>query len=43
MTHGLTLTPERPHFRTLINIPLDRNAKGDYDYINNINKPLKRR
>ena len=27
----------------LINIPLDRNAKGDYDYINNINKPLKRR
>ena len=28
---------------TLINIPLDRNAKGDYHYINNINKPLKRR
>lgn len=33
-----------PHlFAALINIPLDRNAKGDYDYINNINKPLKRR
>lgn len=31
------------HFRALINIPLDRNAKGDYDYINNMNKPLKRR
>ena len=31
------------HFQALINIPLDRNAKGDYDYINNINKPLKRR
>lgn len=33
----------RISFLTLINIPLDRNAKGDYDYINNINKPLKRR
>uniref|UniRef100_UPI0040290B5D hypothetical protein n=1 Tax=Dialister sp. TaxID=1955814 RepID=UPI0040290B5D len=33
-----------PHlFAALINIPLDRNAKGDYHYINNINKPLKRR
>lgn len=33
----------RISFLTLINISLDRNAKGDYDYINNINKPLKRR
>lgn len=37
------LDSRTPHFRALINIPLDRNAKGDYDYINNINKPLKRR
>jgi len=35
------LDSRTPHFRALINIPLDRNAKGDYDYINNINKPLK--
>lgn len=27
-------------FAALINIPLDRNAKGDYHYINNIKKTV---